>query len=629
MDRMFAEVRLLTSAATSGTPENLLEPARALPYSGGEPRIHMRIKVATGLLLLGVSIQFGAVRAAGAGDAEYARVADEFLTGYLAWRPLTATTLGLHEFDGRITDYSGASIEGELARLKKFEGQLAALDPEALSRETRFDRQVLLAGVRYELFRFEALAAYSRNPMTYAGAIDLNIYAKRNFAPAEKRLRDVIAIENEAPKLFAAARRNLDAVLPKPYVETAIEMAKGGAAFLSKDLADAFKGVGDENLQKEFAAANGRAAAELRNFATWLEQEKLPVAKGRYALGRENFEKMLRETELIDWPADRILKLGLKTLRQEQKTFAATARLIDPKRKPIEVFKEIQRDHPTAESLIPDTRKDLDGIRQFVVDHKIVTIPSAIRASVEETPQYLRATSFASMDTPGPFETKATEAYYYVTPVEPGWSAQQKEEWLTAFNYYTTDVVSIHEAYPGHYVQFLWLNASPPSRVAKIFGSYAFIEGWAHYCEQMMLDEGFGRTAAPKPAREEAVRAAKYRLAQSDEALLRICRLCVAIKTHCEGMSLEDATRFFQENCYYEREPAYQEARRGTFDPQYLLYTVGKLEFLKLRSDLQRQRGKEFSLEKFHDEVLQHGMPPVRLLRERLLQNPKAWDKLF
>jgi uncharacterized protein (DUF885 family) len=293
------------------------------------------------------------------------------------------------------------------------------------------------------------------------------------------------------------------------------------------------------------------------------------------------------------------------------------------------VFKAIQRDHPTEQGLIPDTRKSLEAIRNFVIDHKIITIPSAVRAQVEETPQYLRAGSFASMDTPGPFEAKATEAYYYVTPVEADWQPEQKEEWLTAFNYYTSDLVSIHEAYPGHYVQFLWLNASQPSSVAKIFASYAFTEGWAHYAEQMMLDEGFGGASTPKPSPEERIRAAKYRLAQSDEALLRLCRLCVAIKMHCEGMSLVDATRFFQDNCYYEGKPAYLEARRGTFDPQYLLYTVGKLEILKLRSDLQKQEGKSYSLQQFHNELLQHGAPPVRLLRERLLQSPKSWNELF
>ncbi len=596
------------------------------------PKFFMKTIAAISVLALTVFVSFSAVTnplAAGSGDAGFARLSDEFLTGYLAWRPLMATTLGLHEYDGKITDYSRASIEGEMARLKQFEARLAALRPESLSRETRFDWQILLTGVRGELLRFREMASYTRNPMTYAGALDLNVYAKRNFAPLDDRLRSIVAIEKEAPKMFAAARANLDQSLPKPYVEAAIEVAKGAADFLAKDLADAFKGAGDESLRKDFAAANDRAVTELRDFAAWLEKEKMPAANARYDLGRESFAKMLRETELIDWPAERILKLGLKELKREQRVFADTARLIDPKMKPVEVFKAIQRDHPTEQGLIPDTRKGLETIRQFVIEHKIITIPSAVRAQVEETPQYLRAGSFASMDTPGPFETKATEAYFYVTPVEANWKPEQKEEWLTAFNYYTTDVVSIHEAYPGHYVQFLWLNASQPSKIAKVFGSYAFIEGWAHYGEQMMLDQGFGRAEAPKPTREQVIRAAKYRLAQSDEALLRICRLCVAIKTHCEGMSLDDATRFFQDNCYYERQPAYLEARRGTFDPQYLLYTVGKLEILKLRSDLQKQEGKGFSLQQFHNELLRHGVPPVRLLRERILKNPKSWNELF
>ena len=276
---------------------------------------------------------------------------------------------------------------------------------------------------------------------------------------------------------------------------------------------------------------------------------------------------MLRSGELIELAPEKILELGLRELKREQAVFAEAARRIDPAKPAPEVFKAIQQDHPTESGLIPDTRNHLEQIRSFVVAKNLITIPSEVRARVEETPQFARAGTFASMDTPGPFEAKAAEAYYYVTPTEKEWSAQQKEEWLTSFNYYTTDVVTIHEAYPGHYVQFLNLNASKVGRIEKIFTSYAFGEGWAHYCEQMMVDEGFG-------ADGDAVRAAKYRLAQSDEALLRICRLCVSIKTHCEGMSVEAATKFLQENCFYEEKPARQEALRGTFDPGYLYYTV-------------------------------------------------------
>jgi uncharacterized protein (DUF885 family) len=417
-------------------------------------------------------------------------------------------------------------------------------------------------------------------------------------------------------------------VLPHPFVETAIDVAKGSADFLRTDLVEALKDVKDSGLQARFQAVNKQAVEEVERYAAWLEKEKLPKANAPYALGREKFQQMLREGELINLSPERILEVGLQELHREQQRFADAARKIDPAKKPIDVFKEIQRDHPTEASLIPETKKNLESIRQFLIDHHIITLPSEVRARVEETPQFLRATSFASMDTPGPFETRATEAYYYVTPTEKDWPAPQKEEWLTAFNYYTMDVVSIHEAYPGHYVQFLCLNASPANKLEKIFSnSYAFVEGWAHYSEQMMLDEGFGANAFQ--SQTDLVRAARYRMAQSDEALLRLCRLCVSIKTHCQGMSVDDATRFFEENCYYEHKPARQEALRGTFDPGYLFYTLGKLEILKMRQDFQREQGASYSLQKFHDEMLRHGAPPIRLLREVMLKDRAGWDEVF
>jgi uncharacterized protein (DUF885 family) len=264
-----------------------------------------------------------------------------------------------------------------------------------------------------------------------------------------------------------------------------------------------------------------------------------------------------------------------------------------------------------------------------VIDKDLVTIPSKVRAEVKETPQFARATSFASMDTPGPFEKKASEAYYYVTPTEKDWPDQQKEEWLTAFNYYTTDVVSIHECYPGHYTQFLHLNASDATKVKKIFGSYAFIEGWAHYTEKMVIDAGYGASKSATPSDEEVKRAAKFRMAQADEALLRLCRLIVSIKMHTQGMSVEEGTRFFMENCHYEEKPARSEAMRGTYDPGYLNYTLGKLLILKLRADYEAQEGEKFVAKKFHDEMLKHGMPPIPLLREILLKDKAKWPEVL
>ena len=562
-------------------------------------------------------------------DAEYEAVADEYIKGYLAVRPLEGTALGLHEYDGKIFDHTRLALDAELSRLRRFDDRLAKFEPTKLSPRQSIDLRILQAAVKKELFEMQDMATFERNPMVYTRAADLNVYVQRNFAPLEDRVRSLTAIESQIPNILIAARTNLDEVLPKPYVELAIEMAKGASDFLKKSLPPAVAGVKDEQVRIAFENANRKAAHAVNDYATWLEREKLSKASLNFALGEEKFRRLLAQTELVDLPPQKILEVGMAQLKAEQEAFADAAQKIDPSKSPVEVFRQIQSEHPTPQNLIPGVSKDLDKIRKYVVNRHLVSIPSDVRPKVKETPQYERATSFASMDTPGPFEKRATEAYYYVTPTENDWPEKQKQEWLTAFNYYTSDITSIHEAYPGHYVQFLHLNESPASKVEKIFDSYAFTEGWAHYCEKMMLDEGYGSATNSTPSEDDVKRAAKYRMAQADEALLRLCRLCVSIKMHTQNMSIDEATKFFQENCYYEEKPARQEAMRGTFDPGYLSYTLGKLEILKLRDDYKAQEGDEFSLEKFHNELLNHGMPPIRLLREIMLKDQSKWDEVL
>ena len=562
-------------------------------------------------------------------NGEYEAVAEEYIKGYLGAHPLEGTALGFHEYDGKITDYSRLALDAELSRLRRFDDRLNKFDRTKLSPRQSGDLRILQAAVKKDLFEMQEMSVFERNPMVYARAADVNVYIKRNFAPLEDRVRSLVAIESQIPNILIAARTNLNDVIPKPYVELAIQIAKGSADFLKKDLVAAVGTLKDEQLRVAFHEANRKAANALNDYAAWLEREKLPKASMDFALGEEKFRRFLAQTELVDLPPQKILEIGLEQLKAEQTEFAEAAKKIDSNKSPIEVFKQIQSEHPTPQNLIPDVAKDLDKIRKYVLTRRLVSIPSDVRAKVKETPQYLRATSFASMDTPGPFEKRANEAYYYVTPTENNWPEKQKEEWLTAFNYYTSDVVSIHEAYPGHYVQFLCLNASPASKVEKIFGSYAFVEGWAHYCEKMMLDEGYGSSTNSTPSEDDVKRAAKYRMAQADEALLRLCRLCVSIKMHTQKMSLDEATKFFRDNCYYEEKPARQEAMRGTFDPGYLNYTLGKLEILKLRDDYKAQQGDAFSLQKFHNELLNHGMPPIRLLREIMLKDQSKWNEVL
>ena len=281
----------------------------------------------------------------------------------------------------------------------------------------------------------------------------------------------------------------------------------------------------------------------------------------------------------------------------------------------------MQHEHPTAETLIRDTAKNLEAIRQFLIDHDIVSVPSGVRAVVAETPPYQR-NIFAEMVSPGPLEKNSSRAFYYVTPPEKDWSEAKKEEWLTSFNYYTTDVVSIHEAYPGHYVHGLHLREGGVTKAEALFTSYAFTEGWAHYCEQMMLEQGYGAGGR----RRAGGQVPHGPVGRGPAAGLP------AMRFHSHALPGHDVGRGDQVlpgQLLLRSGPRTAEAVRGTFDPEYLYYTLGKLQFLKLREDYRKQEGAAYSLRKYHDAALSHGVPPLRLLREQLLRDPKQWDAIL
>ena len=500
------------------------------------------------------------------GDDSFKTLSDSFITGYLKWRPELALAFGFHEYNGMSSDFSQPSLAAELSRLKQYDTRLAAFDTASLSNKMFYDFRILRNAIKSELYNFEDINIYKNNPIYYAQAADVSIYIKRNFASLEQRLQYLISVEKRLPNAFATAKQNLNDTLAKPIVETAISNASGYAGFMQKDLLLALKDIKNDTLMASFKKANDSAIAAINDYVQWLKTTRLPKANNNFAIGEENYKKMLLYSEDLSMPPEEILAIGLKELKKQQDEFNAAAKIINPNKKPVDVYHDMQKEHSTADSLIPDAKKHLETIRQFVIDHKIITIPSDVRVQVKETPEFARATTTASMDMPGPFEKKATESFYYITPVEPKWTAKQKEDWLSMFDFYTTDNVSVHEAYPGHYVQGLHLNASDATDIEKIFGSYAFIEGWAHYCEQMMIEEGWRNGG-------DSVTAAKYHLAQCGDALLRICRLCVSIKMHCQGMTLEEGTKFFMDNWYQGEKPSYEEALRGTSDPGlFVLY---------------------------------------------------------
>jgi uncharacterized protein (DUF885 family) len=563
----------------------------------------------------------------------------EFARTHYEARPLAGVSLGMHQYDGKFVVRTQSMLDSEIARLKTYQKSFGSISPSALSEKSRFELDLIKSTIDYELWVHEKQRPYWRNPMAYSGdawnAMDVSAYLVRDFKPLPERFRDMAAVLRKAPESLLHARRNLEKVLPREFVELSIESANGTASFLENDVAKAAAGLNAAD-KAAFDAAMKPAAAAFKEFAEWLKQERMPQADHSFALGRASYMEMLR-AEFVTLTPEEILARGLQEIKAEQERFRRAAADIDPKLTPQEAATLLQREHPTAEGLIPDTRKNLETIRQYLVDHDIITIPSEERAQVQETLPPFRATTFASMLTPGPFETKKLPAYYYVTPVEADWTEKQKEEWLGAFNYYTLDVVSIHEAYPGHYVQFLKWNASPLSDAQKLFpggyygaGSYAFVEGWAHYAEQMMLEEGFGQPKNPATAtREEVLKGAKYRLGQSTEALLRLCRLVCSVKLHCENISVDEATKFIMQNAYYEEKPAHSEAMRGTADPGYLYYSLGKLMILKLREDWKAQEGSAYSLKRFHDELLSHGSPPLPLLRRLMLKDEKKWAEVL
>ena len=356
------------------------------------------------------------------GDSTFQKTANDFITEYLNYSPAFAVSLGFHDYDGKVSDYSKASLDAQLSSLKAAEQRFASMDSASLSERNYYDLRILLSNIRSQIFSMEDMKIHTENPMSYAGALDLNIYIKRNFAPIEKRIRSIIAIEEHAPAIFAAAKANLKDSLAKPYVQLAIAIAKGSASFLGKDLMIALKDVKNDTLMASLQKSNKKAIDELNGFATWLEKEKLPKTNNNYALGEARYRKMLYTSEGITISPEKILEIGLSELKKEQAVFNAAAKIINPKKKPIDVYYEMEKEHPVADSLITDARKTIESIRQFVIDHKVVTVPSEVRAKVEETPAYARETSSASMDTPGPFEEKATEAYYYITPVDIKWT---------------------------------------------------------------------------------------------------------------------------------------------------------------------------------------------------------------
>jgi uncharacterized protein (DUF885 family) len=548
----------------------------------------------------------GATNGGGA-NAEFAQKLDDYLRGYFAFRPGDATDLGLHDWDAKLPDLSRKSIDAELVRLNAALASFGAIDPAKLGKDERIDLRMLLASIQAEILELSEVRSWQHRPSYYTDKLSWAVFGlvKRNFAPLEQRMKLVIARESQIPALLATAQANLENP-PRLWVEVALEDADGTIGFLRDDVPGAFKAVVDPALRAQLQTATDNAVAAAKAYRSFLQDKLLPTAHGNYVLGEATYRKKLADEEMVTTPIDQLIAIGEAELKRQQQRFVATARQIDPALTPAEVLKKLSRDHPTREKLIPETAALLGSLRDFCETHHIVGMPSEVLPIVAETPPFARAYSFASMDTPGPFETKATEAYFYETLPEPGWSAERTEEHLEA--YWRGDIANtaIHEAYPGHYTQFLFLPRAP-TKLRKILAANTFVEGWAHYTEEMLLEEGYG---GGDP---------RLWLSQEQWALVRVARYLVGLRLHTRGMSFPDAVAFFEKEAYLPQANAEREAKRGTADPTYLVYTLGKLQIEKLRKDYAKKVGADFRLQTFHDTLLSQGAPPIAIVRQVML----------
>lgn len=537
---------------------------------------------------------------------------------YFHYSPSSGTVTGFHQYDTKLEDFSRKNIEAEIAALRKFEKRIEAIQPGADAADfvPRTDREIVLASIRSQLLEVETIRPWEKNPDNYsstcAGAAF--VLMERKFASPDERLRSLVAREKQMPGLLNEARINLKNP-PHIFTEIAIEQLPGIISFFEHDVPLAFTGAQDAALKAEFAKTNAAVIASLKSYLDWLKSDLLARSGGDFRIGAQAFSQKLKYDEMVDIPFDKLLEIGWADLRRNQEHFKQLAHELEPDKTPSAVLEELGRDHPAPDQLLNAFRATFGSLTNFIRANHIVTIPSEVRPIVEETPPFMRATTFASMDTPGPFETHATEAYFNVTLPDAKMPPAEVEGYMHSFNVGTVISTAVHEAYPGHYIQFLWLPQAP-SKVRKILGANTNVEGWAHYCEQMMLDAGYGQPGAG--AKDE--REAKFlRLGQLQDALLRNARFIVGIEMHTGNMTIEQAEDFFQKEGYQSKETAVVETKRGAGDPTYLYYTLGKLQIMKLRADLQKKEGTSFSLEKFHDDFLRQGFPPVKIVREALL----------
>ncbi|MCC7125854.1 MAG: DUF885 domain-containing protein [Acidobacteria bacterium] len=534
-----------------------------------------------------------------------------FVDDYVAYLyetcPTNATLDGVHLHDDLLEDYRRGAIDRHLSALAGFSRRLDAIPTEGLPLHEQVDHTSVGANIRSRMLELEGTRTWERNPHLYGEILASSLAAQAIFtyASEEERARRVLSKLRQVPRLIQAARDNVKEP-PAIFVKVGLDTWRGVKTFIDADLPRAFSGVDDLHLLADLADASTEAVQAVGAYIDYLDNDLRPRAKGTFRLGTDTFEQKLRLEEGLNVPVERLLAIAMREIQATQDEFREVAGRIGPG-DPMEIWKATRARHPAPGTLIDTARGQLDELRTFLSRSNVMDVPDGDDIAVAATPEFFRW-SFASMWTPGPFETRVSRAMYYLTDADASWPDERKLEHLRDFNVPTLWTISMHEVYPGHYLHYQHLRrVTSKVRRSTLFMPSSYIEGWAHYCEQMMLEAGFGRG-------DHAMK-----LGQLGEALIRLARFVVGIRLHTDDWSVEQGVRFFKEEAFLEDAAARREAERGTFDPTYLVYSAGKLMLLKLRRDWQEEQSGKPSLRAFHDAFLAQGAAPFPALRRLML----------
>ncbi len=541
-------------------------------------------------------------------DEEFTAYANEVYDSWLKANPTGAAGLGYHQFDGVLPDFTPKAMDARAAQLKDQRARLESF-AGALSAERDLEREVLLANVRSSLFDTYALRQPQRNPMFYTWPIALIGYISRDYAPVDRRARGLISVCNATPAFLDQAMSNLEEALPRTWIETALLQTRGAIQFAKDDVPAALKGLSPE-VQKKLGPALATYEGALAKYADFLDKRKAKQTED-FALGADKFHAMLLEDEGVDVDLDRLREIGEKDLARNLAALDAAAKQIDPKKSVTQVVDMVRAERPKNSEILALAAEQATEMRKFLVDHHIVSIPTDDVAEPRVSPPFERW-NLAFMSAPGPFEKKKLPSFYYISPPDPKWSKKVQAAYIPSR--YDLEFITIHELWPGHFLHHLHIKVNP-SKILRSFCTYSTAEGWAHYAEEMMWDAGVGNGDP------------KTHIGQLQNALLRDVRFVSAIGLHTSGMTVDESQKLFVEKGFQDEGTAMQQAVRGTFDPGYLNYTLGKLMIRKLRDDWKAKVGDRYSPERFHDEFLSHACAPIPVIRKAML-GPSAGPPL-